>query len=83
VARAVYSRSRDPFTDAVESWLRAAQAQGAIDLEDSAWAARQFLTLATGGNRALTSDAFVRDLNPARLAATAVETFLYGYLGRG
>ena len=80
VARAVYSRSRDPFTATVESWLRAAQAQGAIDLEDPAWAARQFLTLATGGNRALTSDAFVRDLNPSRLAASAVETFLYGFL---
>lgn len=82
VARAVYSRSRDPFTDTVESWLRAAQAAGAIELDDPAWAARAFLTLATGGNRALTSDAFVRDLDPAQQAAVAVETFLYGFLGR-
>ena len=82
VARAVYERSRDPFVEAIAAWLKAAHRQGALRLDNPEWAAHQFLTLATGGNRALTSDAFVQNLDPGRLAASAVETFLYGYLGR-
>lgn len=79
VAREVYRRTRTPLAMPVSQWLRHAADQGALELDDPELAAQRFLTLATGGNRWLTSDLSLDAAERDRMAATAARLFLRGY----
>jgi AcrR family transcriptional regulator len=80
VARQVYLRTRRPFLAPVTAWLVEAKEQGLLAVGDPDWAARQFLTLATAGNRPLTSDLVFGWEERRRLAERSVGVFMHGYM---
>jgi AcrR family transcriptional regulator len=79
LAREVYLRTRTGIASPVADWLRAAAAAGAVRIDDPDWAAMQFVTLATGGNRHLTSDLVLEAEALDAQANAGLALFLHGF----
>lgn len=82
VAMQVYDLTRVKLAQPIADYLRWCSAHGLLRIEDPDWAAAQFITLATGGNRYLVLDPHPEEADRAALAELAISTFLYGYLGK-
>jgi AcrR family transcriptional regulator len=78
LARRVYLVSRAALIGGVTKHLRAIPAGRALSEPDLAWAAMQFLTLATDGNRYLSVDAAPTPAERRQLAARAADAFING-----
>jgi AcrR family transcriptional regulator len=82
LAREVYLRTRAGIVEPVADWLRATAALGAAQIDDPDWAAMQFATLVTGGNRHLTSDLALDGEGLQAQVQAGLDLFLYGLDGR-
>jgi AcrR family transcriptional regulator len=82
LAREVYLRTRKPAAELAAGWIRAAAGRQAVRAIDADWAAMQFVTLVSGGNRHLTSDLELGPGGLDRQVQAGLELFLYGFSGR-
>ncbi|WOK35355.1 TetR/AcrR family transcriptional regulator [Sphingomonas sp. C3-2] len=82
VASAIYRRTRARFVQPVAQYLAWCSARNILSLDDPEWAADQFVTLASGGNRYLVLNPPPTDAEREDAARLAISIFLYGFLGR-
>lgn len=82
IARDIHDRTRTRLVQPLGEYLGWCASKGLVSLDSPAWAADQFITLATGGNRYLILDPPPLDAERAANAELAVSTFLYGFLGK-
>lgn len=81
VSRQVYSLTRDPLVEPLSNYLKICASHGLLRIDDAEWAAMQFMTLATGGNRYLVLNPSLDSSERQHTAKLAVSTFLHGYTG--
>ena len=82
IARDIHDRTRTRLVQPLGEYLGWCASRGLVSLDSPAWAADQFITLATGGNRYLILDPPPLGAERAANAELAVSTFLYGFLGK-
>ncbi len=82
VGQDIYARTRGRLIPPVARYLAWCTSQSLLKVEDVDWAADQFVTLATGGNRYLLSETPPDANERSHTARMAVSTFLDGFWGR-
>ena len=83
LARAVYRLTRDRFAAALSAILAKTKPGCEMSAGQLYWAAMQFITLATDGNRYLSLDTKLSAAQRAVLAERAATAFLYGHRNLG